>query len=152
MGFLRVDSLNQDPCNWSGTGDDVAVGPSVDDLVTALTSTKEAIEGADRRYTVSEPAEDVSVGGYSGKQVVVTMPLLEGTHANYASECDEGYQIWNAEGFRIDALGPENRWKLRILDVEGERLVILQSTFPDSSPERVQELQSIVDSIVITAP
>ena len=146
-GFVRVDTLNEDPCNWSGTDDDVNVGPSVEDLVTALTRTKEGIEGANMRYKVSEPSEDISLGGYSGKQVVVTMP------ADYESQyqCDDGYLIWNAEGFEPDAMGPENRWTLSILDVEGERVVILMSDFEDSDPERVQELQSIVDSIVITA-
>lgn len=146
VGFVRVDTLNQDPCNWSGTDDDVAVGPSVDDLVTALTRTKEGIEGANMRYKVSEPSEDIRLGGFSGNQVVVTMP------ADFESQCDEGYLIWNAEGFDPDAMGPENRWTLSILDVEGERVVILMSDFEDSRPERVQELQSIVDSIQISAP
>jgi hypothetical protein len=144
VGFARVDTLNEDPCNWSGAEDDFAFGPSVDDLVAALANTKEAIEGADIRYTMSEPAENISLGGYSGKQVVVTMP------ADFESRCPEGYVIWNAEGFDPDAMGPENRWTLSILDVDGERVVIMMSDFADSDPDRVQELQSILDSIQIT--
>lgn len=150
MGFLRVASLNADPCQWLGT-EDVQIGTTVDDLVAALTATSDDLVDA-LRYDLSEPS-DVSLGGYAGKQVVVTMPSLSGRHADYSNECDEdAFRIWNAEGFTAYAQGPENRWRLWILDVEGERAVILMSDFEDSRPERVQELQSIVDSIEITAP
>ncbi len=147
MGFLRVTSLNGDPCNWSGAADDVEVGPTVDDLVTALTSSDD--------FETSEP-EDVTLGGYSGKKLVVTMPSTLIPGGNTQPDCDEQiYVLWdesNAEGFYIYAQGPENLWTLWILDVEGERVVILRSEFANSAAERRQELDSIVDSIVITAP
>jgi hypothetical protein len=144
MGFLRVASINGDPCNWSGAADDVEFGPTVDDLVTALTSSDD--------FATSEPS-DVTLGGYSGKKLVVTMPDTLRPGGNTQTGCDEQiYTVWNGEGFTIYAQGPENLWTLWILDVEGERVVIQRSEFADSATERRQQLDSIVDSIVITAP
>ena len=140
--FLDVTSLNGDPCNWSGTEDDVDVGQTVDDLVSAL--------AAETEYAMSEP-EDATVSGYTGKKVVLTMPADLRPGGNEQPGCDEqSYFIWNTEEFNIYAQGPENLWTLWILDVEGERVVIQRTEFADSNPERVQELDSIVDSIVIS--
>lgn len=141
MGFHRIRSLNGDPCNHPGTADDVAIDPTVDDLVAGLTSSTE--------YETSDPT-DVSLGGYSGKQVVVTMPADPAA----VDQCAEGYVIWNPMegGFYDNAFGTENRWTLWILDVEGQRVVIRISDFEDSPADLRQELQAIVDSIVITAP
>jgi hypothetical protein len=145
MGFLRVSSLNGDPCNWLGTADDVAIGPTVDDLVSALPNETE--------YDTSEPS-DVTLGGYSGKQVAVTMPTSPFSSGRpNAPGCDEQvFRIWNAEGFDIYAQGPEHRWTMWILDVEGQRVVVMKGEFANSDVGLSAELQSIVDSIVITAP
>ena len=143
MGFLRVSSLNGDPCKGSGTADDVAIGATVDDLVSALTSSTE--------YETSVPT-DVSLGGYAGKQVIVTMPTLGGDE-NYAIDCDDQqFMIWNAEGFAIHSQGPGDRWHLYVLDVEGDRVVILARDFEFTGSRLREELQSIVESIEITAP
>ena len=143
IGFLRVSSLNSDPCNSSGTADDVAIGTTVDDLVSALTLSTE--------YETSVPT-DVTLGGYTGKQVIVTMPNLGGEE-NYATDCDDQqFQIWNGEGFTIHSQGPGDRWHLYILDVEGDRVVVLARDFEFTGSNLRQELQSIVDSIEITAP
>jgi hypothetical protein len=99
MGFLRVASINGDPCNWSGAADDVEFGPTVDDLVTALTSSDD--------FATSEPS-DVTLGGYSGKKLVVTMPDTLRPGGNTQTGCDEQiYTVWNGEGFTIYAQGPE---------------------------------------------
>ncbi len=146
MGFLQVASLNGDPCHWSGAADDVEIGPAVDDLVAALTSSSE--------YGTSEPS-DVNVGGYAGKQVVVTMPASAGGREPFAVGCDEqSFMVWNpdGEGFAIPGQGSEHRWTLWILDVAGERVVINLTDYADSQADLVQELQSIVESIEITAP
>ncbi len=133
VGFLRVASLNGDPCNWSGTADDVAIGATVDDLVSALTSSTE--------YETSVPT-DVTLAGYTGKQVVVTMPTLGGSGENYSTDCDEqAFLIWNAEGFTIHSQGPGDRWRLYILDVEGDRVVILAHGFEGTSSNLREELR-----------
>ena len=157
MTFLRVTGINADPCKWQGTDGDVDAGRTVDDLIAALDG---EIQGDGQaappdKYTMSEP-EDVTLGGYSGKKVVLTMPadLKRGGNTQYG--CDQLlYTIWdeaNAEGFTMYAQGPQNLWTLWILGVGGERVVIQASEFADSAPERVQQLDSIVRSIVISAP
>jgi hypothetical protein len=144
LGFLQVSSLNGDPCEWSGETDDVAVGSTVDDLVSAL--------GNETEYDTSA-ASDVSVSGYSGKKVAVTMPDTLNPNSSENLGCDEGnFRIWNATGFDIYAQGPENRWTMWILDVEGQRVVVMTSDYAESSAANRAGLQSIVDSMVITAP
>ena len=138
MGFLMVSSLNGDPCNWLGTADDIAIGPTVDDLVAGLTSSTE--------YETSDPT-DVTLGGYSGKQVVVTMPTLGGSGDNYGSDCDEqAFRIWNAEGFTIYSQGPEQLWRLYILDVEGTRVVVMDEDFQTSRTDRRSSGRSLTRS------
>lgn len=143
--FDDVASLNADPCKWSGTDDDVAVGSSVDDLVEAL-RTQSA-------YEVSEPV-DVTIGGFTGKQVDIIHPteLFAGTSTD-APTCDEAaYRVWNtrSSGDRgVRAQGPANRWQANILDVDGTRLVIITQDFPGTSTADRAEMEAMVESIVI---
>jgi hypothetical protein len=113
-----------------------SVGPTVDDLVEAFQSQP--------FYEVSEPA-DVTLGGYSGKRIDLLGPT---------GLCDDGeYRFWLASALSINdevfAEGPSIRWQLNILDVDGSRLVVAVSDFPDTAPADRAELDSIVDSIAI---
>ena len=134
VGFLRVGSLNADPCQWDGPEGDIAVGPSVDDLITALTQ--------QTAYDVSDPA-DVSLAGYSGKQLDIVFPT------DSVATCDEQeYRIWNGNGgFDIYALGPGARWHIWVLDVDGERVVVLAHDYPGTSQADQAEWDSIVKSV-----
>jgi hypothetical protein len=141
FGFLQVSSLNGDPCKWSSDADDVAIGPTVDDLVSVLASETE--------YDTS-PASEVNLSGYTGKKLVATMPDTLNPNASENVGCDEGqFRIWNATGAAIYAQGPENRWTMWILDVEGQRVVVMTNDYATSSAANREELQSIVDSIQI---
>jgi hypothetical protein len=139
----EVTSINADPCNWSGTADDVDAGTSVDDLVEALV--------AQTGYEVSDPI-DVTVAGYSGKRVDIVYPAEVFTSldadGNYrATGCDESqYRIWDSG---IYAQGPENRWQTNILDVDGTRLVVVVMDYPQTPPESRAELDAVFDSLVI---
>jgi hypothetical protein len=136
FGFLRLSSLNGDPCQWEGAADDVAVGPTVDDLVTALVSSAD--------YETTEPVA-TTVSGFSGYQIQVTIqaPLPSGGCDNHA------FRIWNADGFDIYAHGPSNRWNLKILDVDGQRVVILAHDFATTDPAIQAELRQISESLQI---
>jgi hypothetical protein len=141
-----ITSLNGDPCDWSGTADDVSVGTTVEDLVEAL--------GAQTAYEVSEPI-DVAIGGYSGTRVDIIHPTepFTGREASDAPGCDDGrYRIWSSAvhgPHPIYAQGPANRWQANILDVDGTRLVVVVGDFPDTAAEDRAEMDAIIDSIVI---
>ena len=143
--FEDVTTLNGDPCSWSGTDDDVAVGPTVDDLVEALS--------AQTAYEVSDPV-DVTIGGYSGTRVDIvaaTEPFAGQT--DDAPDCDEeNYRFWSTarDGEHgIYVQGPADRWQTNILDVDGTRLVIVIRDFPGTSAADRDEMDAIIDSIVI---
>jgi hypothetical protein len=140
-----ITSLNGDPCDWSGTADDVSVGTTVEDLVEAL--------GAQTAYEVSEPI-DVAIGGYSGTRVDIIHPTEPFTRQDSAAPgCDDGrYRIWSSAvhgPHPIYAQGPANRWQANILDVDGTRLVVVANDFPDTAAEDRAEMDAIIDSIVI---
>lgn len=142
--FEAVESLNGDPCAWSGTDDDVTVGPTVDDLVEALS--------AQTAYEVSDPV-DVTIGGYSGTRVDIAAPTEPfAGQTSDAPECDEGnYRLWSttAGDQGVYVQGPADRWQTNILDVDGTRLVIVTRSFPGTSSSDRAEMDAIVDSIVI---
>ena len=142
--FIDVTTINPDPCRWSGTADDVTVGPGVDDLVAAL--------GSQTAYEVSD-AVDVTIGGYSGKRVDVVMPTapFQGQTSTAPGCDDEVFRLWSwtyGDG-PVYAQGPVNRWQTNILDVDGTRLVVVVQDFPGTLPEDRAELDAIVASILI---
>ena len=143
--FEDVTSLNGDPCAWSGTDDDVSVGPTVSDLVEALS--------AQRAYEVSDPV-DVTIGGYSGTRVDIVAPTEPfAGQTNDAPDCDEGaYRFWSTAQYGergIYVQGPADRWHTNILDVDGRRLVIVARDFAGTSPADRADMDAIIDSFVI---
>jgi hypothetical protein len=136
MGFLTVTILEGDPCNWNQAGD-IEVGPTVDDLATAL--------AAHPGYETTAPA-DVTLGGFSGKRIDVQVPAdLD------LATCDDGqFWVWAVgDGQTLYAQGPEGRFHLWILDVQGRRVIVMTHDFPGTPPDDLAELQAIVDSISI---
>jgi hypothetical protein len=122
--------LFRDACRWAAS-DEVPVGPTVDDLANAF------VEQAS--YEVSTPV-DVSLGGYSGKRVELQLP-------SDVESCDNReFYPWVGSVF---AQGPDNIWDVWMLDVDGDRLVIIASRFPGTSAEDRAEQEAIVDSINI---
>jgi hypothetical protein len=137
LGFLTITSLEPDPCNWKAGGTDVEVGPTVDDLVTALV--------ANPGYETTDPA-DVTLGGFSGQRIDVQMPA----DLNVATCADRQFWVWSvADGQTIYAQGSEGRFHLWILDVQGRRVLVMTHDFPGTPADDQAELQAIVDSIQI---
>jgi hypothetical protein len=130
--FLEVKTgLYSDPCHRGPV--DVPVGPTVDDLVEALSQQS--------AYDSTAPVE-ATLGGYSGKRMDLQLPPD-------VSSCDNG-EFYPWEG-SIYAQGPSNRWRLWILDVEGYRSVIVSTDYAGTSEEDRAEQQAIIDSIQIQA-
>ena len=125
-------SLYRRACKSSGTEFDP--GPSVDDLTGALASLED--------FEVTEPS-DVTVGGFEGKRLAVTVPLDVDVRS---SACDAGNY----------SLAP-NRWyqapgqtdDMLILDVNGERQTITLSTTPATPADVAAQLDEMLASLVI---
>ena len=93
--------------------------------------------------------KDVTVDGYAGKQIEFTVPDYN------EDECMRG-DVRHLEGTRSGdagphyiAQGPDQHNQVWILDVDGTRLVILASYFPDTSPQDRTALDEMLASIQI---
>jgi hypothetical protein len=146
VGFSTAgNSLYSDPCRTveaeaelesaiSGggpAGADITFGPTVEDLVTALVDHPS--------LDVTDPV-DVTLAGYSGKYVDLTIPDDISECANYRP-MDVGHHY---------AQGPGQRWHIWILDVDGVRVLVEGNDYPVTPPERLAEEQAIIESLVIT--
>ena len=120
---------------------DPPIGPSVDDLATALSELEP--------FEVTTPPQDVTIYGYSGKHLEWTVPDMA------FDRCDAGdVRSWIAP---IDTAepgdayygytGPGYREEFWILDVEGTRLMIAAERSPGSPSGDLAELRDILDSI-----
>ena len=147
IGFMEADGLFSDPCHWDldGTGaegqpGDVEVGPAVGDLVTALK--------ANTSYTSSTP-NPVTVGGFEGQELELQLPGDEIIRA-----CDQrpgqstGDYFVFPEGFY--AQGPNSRWHLYIVDVDGTRLITMVSIAEGIAQADIAAAEAIVESFEIT--
>jgi len=136
LRFLIFDKVYADPCHYDRGPLVPSPGPSVDDLVGALTG----VPGLD----VTTPT-DVTVGGYRGKEITVSPP------ASFAGCTLAGgkYVLWELPlGTAID-LQAGQRDHLWILDVDGQRLVIEAPEPPNESAQDRAAVQGIVASILL---
>jgi len=104
--FWIVANVYSDPCDPSSELDP-PLGPSVDDLVAALTD----LPG----YGATAPT-DIAVSGFPGVEVELTAP-------EYGAECPD-HRTWSAAGSEPRVMQPGETNRLQILDVDGVRLVI----------------------------
>ena len=129
-------------CQWHGTALDPPVGPTVDDLATALVA-----QGAPG---TAAPA-DVTIGGHPGKKVELSMPA----DVDIAT-CDQqdGYPVFglwshpNAPSAAFPVTyGNGQRNTVYIVDVDGTRQVIYTMYLPGTSAANLAELEQILASI-----
>ena len=132
VDVVIIENLVADPCDSSRALLDPPIGGSVDDLVTGLSN----LPG----FAASEPT-DVTVDGFSGKQLELTAP------SQPACVLDEnGFGVW-ATASRTNGVGPGETNLLRILDVNGERVVIAAAYQPVASAAEVAEVRAIFESV-----
>jgi hypothetical protein len=133
----NVTHVYSDACKSEGALTEV--GPTVDDLLRAL----EDQVGSDASTPV-----DVNVGGYPAKRIEMSVPA--GLDTSTCRHPDVLIQIWADEA--------ETSWfaipvdhaatiPVYIVDVDGQRAVILTEEPATASPNDVAELREIVDSI-----
>ena len=141
LGFGAIANLYVDPCAIDRGMLDPPPGPSVDDLVAALA----ALPGME-----TTAPTDVTVDGYAGKYVELNGPV-EG------QECgDEEAFLWgdgDPNGNSVPAPGAHaHPYRLWIVDVPGERLVIIAHDRPYTTPQQYTGREQIIDSIQIEVP
>jgi hypothetical protein len=129
VSFMIVDNVVSDPCDPSQPQLEPPVGPSVDDLVTAISNL--------RGFEATDPV-DVRVDGFEGKQFVVTAP-------GYGF-CEDGISTWsNAD--RTNGVGAGEVNLLRILDVAGTRLMVAAAYPSRTTTDRLAEIRRVFDSV-----
>jgi hypothetical protein len=146
VSITTVVNLVQQGCtdhHWA----DPPVGPSVDDLATALADLDP--------FQVTAPPKDVTIYGYRGKYLELTVPDLPVDHEVF-TECTDGkLKSWVApvDANQGDAFygysGPGYSEEFWILDAEGTRLMIEAGRSPGSPSEDLAEQRAILDSILI---
>jgi hypothetical protein len=129
LGFNRGAWLFSDPCRKDEGNPDIPVGPSVDDFVNALVS---------HPLLDTTAPVDVTVDGYPGKALDLQVPedILVCTV----------YRPWEPG---IYAQGSGHLWHLRVIDVDGDRVVIQSMEYAGTDAQRRTELDAMVDSIQI---
>ena len=112
---------------------DPAIGPSVDDLVAAMTNHP--------GWTVTG-TEPITIDSAAGQVVHVTLP--EGT-----SDDTPFYLFGTASGSQFYGWAAGQLFDLYIVDVAGDRLVIDAFHYPETSAEDLAAQQGVLDSIQI---
>lgn len=146
VGNWIIANVYTNPCQWQGSLLSPAVGPTVDDLATALLAQK------DRNATAPT---DVALGGYPAKRVELSIPAdLD------RATCDEGViRTWVAPGEDTTHVNKTDNLNLGmhpgqlnvvyIVDVNGDRLVIDTWHMPGTSAADLAELDAILASMRI---
>lgn len=135
-----VDEIFTDACH--GDGVPTAVGPRVQDLVTAL-----------RRQPgpVTRGPVETTLGGYPATRIDLRVPKsLDLETCRLADDGDLGLQIWYSEpADNYFVLFPGAVASVYILDVDRERQVFVTQNRSPNSPAASAELQAVLDSIRI---
>jgi hypothetical protein len=126
-----VDNVSADPC----TGEllDPPVGPSVDALVAALSDFSEF------GFEVSS-ATDITIDGFPGKQLALQAPR--------ATTCQD-LLTWRTTT-RQNGVGRGEVSEVRILDVDGVRLMISVAHGSELPAEARPEIDAVLESVRIT--
>jgi len=134
VSFWTVANVHEDICDPTSLPDP-AIGPSVDDLVAAF----DAQENTDM-----SPAVDVEVGGFAGKRITMAVespPCPETEPWTYwVGPSDAGRAL---EGSLIDTL-----W---ILDVDGQRVVIVTHQTDLADTDATTKIADVMDSMEFVA-
>jgi hypothetical protein len=118
------------------------VGPTVDDLATALSQLAP--------FEVTAPPSDVTLFGYPGKHLELTVPdsglagCVDGELHSWISPLNDNGAT-SFSGYN----GPGETEEFWILDVDGTRLVLVKWDSPQTSAEDIAERDAIFDSIRI---
>jgi hypothetical protein len=137
--FDVIPNLYADGCQWEPV--DPPVGPTVDDLVAGWANLSQ--------FAATGPV-DVTVDGYTGKQIEFTVP--DYTIGDCKGADSPVFGLWTAPDHAFPgfiAQGANQRNQQWILDVDGARLVITAYYFDSTSPPDRTALDEVLASIQI---
>ena len=137
IDFSIFDTVYADPCHFDRGAMSPPPGPTVDDLVTALTN----LPG----MTVT-PVKDVTVAGYHGRQFTMTAPA---TTNGCTLPAGAGFRIWELPLGATNDMEPGERQQVTVLDVDGTRIVLTVMGFEGATTTPTPEVEGIVNSIRI---
>jgi hypothetical protein len=134
----------EDPCRWESSRPSAPVGPSVDEMVVALSA--QAMRNA-------TPPTDITVDGFGGKAIELTVPAdIAFDPVDGFVDCDGRleFRSWILEeglsSYSLQA-APGQHDQLWIIDVNGARVIIDASFFEATSAADMAELQAVLESI-----
>lgn len=128
IGFPLVDNVVADPC--SGELLDPPVGPTVDDLVNAIGS----LEG----FEMTD-SQDITIDGFHGARFTLT---------RVSPEVPDCGLTW-ASGTRLNGMGSGEANLVRILDVDGVRIVLTGAYDPAAPEAELAVIQQLFSSVQI---
>jgi hypothetical protein len=137
----NVANMYVDPCHSRTQGLlDPAVGPTVDDLATAL------VQQAGQPSAV---VTDVTLGGHAGKRVELSLPAGLDRATCEQDPAMGGYLRWRAENSWPGGyvFGDVQRNVVYIIDLDGQRAVIDTLSTPIAAEADLAELEQLVASI-----
>jgi len=138
VSFWLVGNVYRDPCD-RGTLPDPPIGPTVDDLVSALDA---------QVNTDMSPVVEMEIGGYPAK--VVTLAWADGMPC-----ADKGTLVYFATQPGLpgrDLESPSSRETLWIVDVDGHRIVIVSSQADQLDSDASTTIQEVIESIGFVVP
>jgi hypothetical protein len=129
LTFNVVDEVYPDPCGAPGVPTSTPLGPSVDDLVAAL---------SDLQGYEAGPVTDVTVGGLPARSFEL----------NDAADttCEPGTLIGLANN--VDTNSP-SRLRMVVMNVNGQRLLIRSMVLPDGAKAMTPEAYAAAIAAVI---
>jgi hypothetical protein len=137
VDVLIVANVVSDPCDRSRALLDPPVGNSVDDLVAALSN----LAG----FAATDPV-DITLDGFAGKEFELTAPAVPGCALGGL-----GLGTWTRPG-GTNGVGPGEVNLLRIVDVNGVRVMIAAAHQPVASADEIAEVRAVFNSIHVVAP
>jgi hypothetical protein len=147
ISIVNVTNVVVDGCT-SGYAAYPPVGPTVDDMAAALAALSP--------FILTKPPSDVTVDGFSGKHLELTVPDIafevSGDDTVFTDCLNGELKSWIGEPLSFAFHGyshPGQVEEIWLLDVDGTRLMIEALSSPSSPESDITELRSILDSIDI---
>ena len=135
----------KDPCKWASTRPEMPA-TTVDEFIAAL---------AAQTSRDASASTDVTVGGHSGRKIILHVPNDAPTRAEAFKDCDRDTFASYGEAGRSEPLrfhqGPGQVDELWILDVDGAFVVIDAMYRPTTAAELVDEMRAIAESATFEA-